>query len=366
LGGTQPPAQAIDERTVEYRFAEPTWFAPSVLAMPQFAPAPAHWAGDADRPVLGGYLPTRRTETELVLCRNPAYEPGPGSPESLTFRLTATNDEALREYRDGGIDITPATSFGRTELADLAGRGDLVSGDLMLFGSLEFGHRAGELATSARLRGALGRLLRRAQVSATTGGATVEWWSQVQPWQAGGGAPGPDTVGGDDLAELRTVCRDGLCIDYADFVPNGDVVDEVAAQLRDVLGVPVSTAGHSFDEYLKLVIGREHCLLYTLTGPDFPHPAAMLSSWTSTGGQARHAGFADADFDERVARARDCADPAEALNLWADADRRWCELMPRVPLLQVRAHCLASPRLAGLAPAVDGTLTLRELVIVDD
>ncbi|SDM53116.1 ABC-type transport system, substrate-binding protein [Allokutzneria albata] len=351
--GSVSAVRAVDSRTVEYQFDRPVGYAQHVLSMPRFAPS-------RDDLVLGPYAVSSWTSSEIVLERNPWHAFGPDQPKRLVFRLTKTPDEILAAYANGEIDVTPITSFGPHELSAIADRPDLVRRDILLYGSLDFGSRSGELGTAARLRAALGRLLRRAEIAAATGGTARPCWSPLQPWF--GEVSEQD---GFDAAELRAACPDGrLHIDYADYTPNAEVVEEIARQIREAIGVEVTSAAHPFEDYIKLAVSREHCLLYTLTAPEYPHPAAVLGPWASTGAQARHAGFADTEFDALVTEA--CALPdSEAAAPWMDAAWRWCEVMPKISLLQVRAHGLCAPRVGGLDLAMDGTMPMRNLVVHD-
>ncbi|MCP3803133.1 ABC transporter substrate-binding protein [Allokutzneria sp. A3M-2-11 16] len=352
--GLVSAVRAVDAHTVEYQFARPVGYAPHVLSMTRFAPV-------RDDLVLGPYAVSSWESSEIVLERNPWHAFGSDQPKRLVFRLTEKPDEILAAYANGEIDVTPITSFGPAELTVIKDRPDLIRRDILLYGSLDFGSRSGSLGTSGHLRAALGRLLRRTEIAAATGGTARPCWSPLQPWF--GEVSEQD---GFDAAELRAACPDGrLHIDYADYTPNAEVVGEIARQVREAIGVEVTTASHSFEDYIKLAVSRDHCLLYTLTAPEYPHPAAVLGPWASTGAQARHAGFADAGFDALVTEACTLPD-SDAAARWIDVARRWCEVMPKITLLQVRAHCLRAPRVGGLDLAMDGTMPMRNLVVHDD
>lgn len=352
LARDEPPVRAVGPDEVEYVFAVPTSCAPQVLGMPQFAPEPAAPA------TLGPYEVVERTGHQLVLAANPSAPGLPDRPDRLRFRLVPTAVEALRAYASGDLDITPSTSFGPAEAAALTGRPDLVARTIHLFGCLDLGRRSGW--ASAALRGAVHRMLDRLAVAAAAGPAAVPCWSPAHPDAA---PPAPDRPGPAELAALRSAAPDGIRIDHADYAPNGEVVAAVAAQLSAALGRPVTTRAHSFPDYLRLAVSRDHDLLYTLTAPDFPHPAAVLAPWHSRAAQARHAGFGDAELDRRLDAALGCPDPAALPALWAGADERWTELAPRVPLLRVRAHLLCAPRLGGVELTADGLIPFENLVL---
>jgi ABC-type transport system substrate-binding protein len=90
-------------------------------------------------------------------------------------------------------------------------------------------------------------------------------------------------------------------------------------------------------------------MLYSLTTPAFAHPAGSLSNWRSTGPAGRRGGLADPVLDRALDAAEGCLDLAAADALWARAADRWCELMPRIPLVRIQAFYLRGGRLPGLS-----------------
>jgi ABC-type oligopeptide transport system substrate-binding subunit len=117
------------------------------------------------------------------------------------------------------------------------------------------------------------------------------------------------------------------------------------------LGVEVVTRRLSFAEYVRASASRDFCLLYSLTTPAFSHPAGSFSDWRSTGRAARRSGLADPVLDAALDAAESCPQPEEASD-------RWCTLLPKIPLIRVRAWYLRGGCLSGLAVSRAGLMCL--------
>jgi ABC-type oligopeptide transport system substrate-binding subunit len=341
-GRLQPQVTVLDAGTLEITLDRPIGYLPHLLTMPQFAPVRSQ-----PEVSLGAFRLLSRTDTAIELRRR--TDARLELPDRLRFVHLATWNEAVRRYQVGEVDVTPLTSCGVGELELLQGRPDLFTQPIEVFGSLEFGNRTAAL--SPELRRALASTIDSDRLTAPLAGLVTGW--PPHP---------PAAASARELADLRRALRDGVDIAYADFAPNDVVVEGVAAQLAETLGVPVTTRALSFPSYVRTVIRRDHELLYTLTCSDFAHPAARWSPWHSAASAARHAQLADPVLDRLIAAAEAVTGPAET-TAWAAVERRWTELMPRIPLVQVQANYLRAPRLTAprLTPA--GLLRIQELRI---
>jgi hypothetical protein len=363
-GAVHPAVRAVDEHTVEYRFARPIGFAPALLTLPQFAPARPR----TPAATLGSHRLESRSERHLLLRRTPATR-GRGA-DTILFRCIDTMSEALAAYAADEIDITPTTSMSPTELDALSGHPDLVSRDIDIFGSLEFGALAGGLSAGpsggpsvpAVHRRCVAALIDRERLVHRLGGLARPWSSPLDAWER---PPAESQWGRPSAAEMSALAAAlpaHLTIAYARFAPNDEVVGEICAQLGDALGRPCTPVPLSFDDYVRAIISGQHALLYTLTTADFPHPAALLSPWHSAGGAAARAGHADPVLDALIEAAEaadgdgDGRDGGAAGPLWRAAADRWRELPPRVPLLRVRSHFLRKPQLDWLRVNRSGLL----------
>lgn len=343
-------AGELPDGRVEIRLREPIGFLSALLTLPQLSPLRPDFDG-----VLGPYFPADcHARVDGLRLRLQPHAQAEGLPEELRFPIITDLAEAVGAFRAGHVQATPTTSFDVADTGLHAGDPDLVSAPLTLFGSLEFGRRASGVRQAPGLRAALAALLDPEELAVRTGGLLE---AAPAPVAALLGHNGPRRTVAPGAREVRAVRAayagtGPVEIAYADFVPNGTVVEGICAQLREALGLDMRPRALSYDSYVRAALTGNHTLLYTLTTTDFPHPAALLGPWAAGGTYGRTTGFTDATFDRLFSLARGAAGPDEPA-AWLEAEERWLYLMPRVPLLRVRAHYLASPRVraAGLTPS---------------
>ncbi|MCH6161599.1 ABC transporter substrate-binding protein [Streptomyces marispadix] len=342
--GSRPPAVEVGTRTVEYRFGRPVAFARQLFSTPDFAPLRQGRTAVLGNPSLGPYCVSRWERERITLARNPYWKGLRQGPGAIDFVLVREAGDAVDRYLAGELDMTATTGFGVREVARCAGRGDMAGGPIPVYASLDFGRRAGGFAGRPALRRALSALLDRTALEGGTNGLLLPWAPPAHERHDASGVT---------LASLRQAVRGGLEIAYSDFAPNAEAAEVLAARLRDALAVPVETVELSYDAYVRASSDRDFSLLYSLTSPFFDHPAGSLSFWRSSGRAARQNAFADAEFDRLLDLAEGCEDPSRADELWRQAEARWWWTVPKIPLAQVQARFLRSPRLAGppLSPA---------------
>lgn len=262
--------------------------------------------------------------------------------------------ETVRRYDTGELDATSPTGLGVEQVRALHGRPDVVRAPIDIFGSLDFGRRTPRWwRAAAAARRALSGLLDRDRLEESTSGLVRAWrWPGAAALGAGAAA------GPTDDRNLELLRRDGDTLDiaYADFAPNAELALELSRQLEAALGVRVTTTRLSFPDYVRATVSRNYCLLYSLTLPSFGHPAGSLSDWRSTGPAARRSGFSDPVLDSFLDAAERCPDPDVATALWTRVTARWCELLPRIPLVRVQAVFLRGDRLRRLTVTGGGLL----------
>ncbi|MBA2808633.1 hypothetical protein E0500_014810 [Streptomyces sp. KM273126] len=347
--GDEAAAELPDGR-VEVRLREPTGFLPALLTLPQLSPIRPHFDG-----FLGPYLPAGRNGRDGgPRLRLQPYAQAEGLPEELRFPVLADLDRAVGAFRSGLVQATPTTSFDVPDIESHANDPDLVTAPVTLFGSLEFGRRAPRVRQAPGLRAAVAATLDPEALAARTGGLLEAAPAPVASLLGRDGSPRPAAPGAQEIRAVRAAYAGAgpMEVAYADFVPNGTVVEGICARLRETLGLDVRPRALSYGAYVRAALTGNHALLYTLTTADFPHPAALLGPWAAGGTYGRTTGFTDAAFDRLFAAAR-ATTGTDGPEAWLEAEQRWLYLMPRVPLLRVRAHYLASPRVraAGLTPS---------------
>ncbi|MFF8378537.1 ABC transporter substrate-binding protein [Streptomyces sp. NPDC015661] len=345
--------RAVDGATLDYRFAQPTSFAREVLTLPQFAPFRV--AVDGRKVSLGSYEEVDGGAHEIRLARHDfADDTGTGpAPGQLVFTRPGSHGDALDAYGNGAVDITPTTGFGQEQLDRFADHPRLVGRDVSMFGSLEFGTLATRFSQSPDARRALSRLLDRGRLVGRVPGLLKPWSQRVDLWRCASPVRGGSTAeeGRPDdreLSLLREAVKGDRVITYADFPPNGEIVAGIRDQLGEALGIEVAIRPVAFPAYVRTVVSGNYDMLYTLTTADFPHIAALLTPWHSRGVAGARTGLCDPVLDRLLDRARACLDPAAAGTEWDRAGERWLDLMPRIPLVQVRVNCVYSEKVREL------------------
>ncbi|MEU4799670.1 ABC transporter substrate-binding protein [Streptomyces sp. NPDC023327] len=358
--GNDVPVRALRADTVEFRFGRPVAFAPALLSLPAFAPLRRGPDG-VGAPALGDYTVADWDTDAVVLDRRPELRHA-DALDSVRFEHVPLAAEAVRLFRSGELDATSPTGFGVAEVTELTAHPGAVRQPVDIFGSLDLGRRAPRpwLRSAAARRG-VSAVLDRARLETVTAGLAEPWrWPSIEA--LGEGAP--DAIPSEEGAQpeegaQRPAGEAGpIEIAYSAFDPNAEIAEEVAAQLRAALGAEVVTRQLSFDAYVKASVTRDFCLLYSLTTPAFSHPAGSLSDWRSTGRAARRSGLADPVLDAALDAAESCPEPGEAARLWARASDRWCALLPKIPLVRVRAWYLRGRRLSGLTVSRAGLMYL--------
>jgi hypothetical protein len=359
LHGESPRADAVRSAgpgCVDFSFARPISFAEDVLTLPQFAPGRAALTSS-----LGPYQLIGTGDRNATLAGNPYQRPPEGEPaELLEFRFFPDVNHAINEYARGAVDVLPTTGMGTAELALARGGQDIPFGDIPIFGCLDFGSRSSLLSGPPEVRRALGASLNRAAIARALPDLIRPYWTASGAWSDNAPAAEP-------TAELTTVQVDAVRkalganveIPFAAFRPNDEIVAGICGQLKSVFGIAASGRPLGYRQYARTVVSGDYSLMYTLTVADFCHPAALLLPWRSDSPHARRLGFRDTELDRRIDAAATSFDAQHTL--WRDADQRWLELMPRIPVIQVRAGTVHSDRVRGVRLGRDGLIDMDRL-----
>ncbi|MEV7612805.1 ABC transporter substrate-binding protein [Streptomyces sp. NPDC089799] len=366
-------ARELPDGRVEVHLREAAGFLPALLTLPQFAPLrPGSGA------VLGPYAPDGTGPDGGPRFRRHPHAAGAGAlPERLEFPVVAGLADAVAAFRAGRVQATPTTGFDLADTERYAGDPALVSAPVSVFASLEFGRRVPAVRRDPELRAAVAAALDREALAAGTRGLLEAAPAPVAallggdlpaapegprrpPGSGVGSGVGSGSISGPGPAAVRAVRAayagaGPIEVAHADFVPNGSVVADVCARLREVFGLDVRPLALSYAAYVRAALTGDHALLYTLTTADFPHPAALLGPWAAGGTYSRTTGFSDPVFDRLFGEACRTTEGAEAA-AWLAAEDRWLSLLPRVPLLRVRAHYLADPRVRAAGMTASGII----------
>ncbi|MEU8539741.1 ABC transporter substrate-binding protein [Streptomyces sp. NPDC048717] len=357
--------RVVEGGRIEYRFSRPTSYAAALFTLPQLAPSRAQGTL-LGAPALGDYALAYSDGGTIKMVRHPYVKDAKReAPEALIFRSYSSLDDALLALAQGEVDVSPTTSFGVRHLQEFSHDPRMSSGDISIFGNLEFGQECLAMRSRPDLRRALGLALDRRRIAGSSPGLVTPFCSQTAAWRDESEQSYDTRLEPTDRErdEIRRALGDEIIVPYADFTPNGDIVQAVCTQLQEVFGISAIPCPVSYQSYIRKAVTGRHGLLYTLTTADFAHPAALLLPWRSDSPSARRIAFADPSLDRYIDEASAVFDPAQAEQEWRRADKRWLELMPRVPLIQVRAHCLRGDRLNDVSLDSGGLVDFRQLEV---
>ena len=359
------PIQVVDDSCVDFLFMRPLAFARKLFTVPQLAPQ--HVAGNqVGAPVLGDYELTSASQDSIVLARHSHSRQSPERhhPDRLIFKIFPQLASAISSFNRGEIDISPTTSFGPSEIAAFSSHEGHVAKDILIFGNLDFGDHA---SLDPDVRRTLGLSLDRNRITQSCGDLVRPFWAQTSPWYREEAAePGltipPADPSGLQVDRVRAAVRTDIEIPYADFNPNQNIVTEICRQLSEIFGITAIPRPLGYRQYVKAALSRRFVMLYTLTAAEFSHPASLLLPWRSNSPNAQRLKFADAALDSAIDRASANSDDQQRA-LWRSADQRWLTLMPRIPLVQVRAHCVHGNRISDVRLSSCGLVDFGQLAL---
>ena len=342
----QPDISVLDSRTVRVRLPEILSYLALLLGLPQVAPEPPPGMVGAS---LGAYTWIEAPPIAFEMARNPSRPDlvSADLPAAVRAVVVADGEAAVRMFDRGEIAMTATTGFSSAVLDSVTGPPDLNSGALHIFGHLEFGRGAQLFRRRVDVRRALASALDPVAIVAQAAGLLeVHPDVALLPRHA-------DASPASVLAALRQSPE----IVYADFPPNGCVVDGLIAQVSNAFGIGLIGRPVSLREYARMMATDEYALAYTLTVPEFDHEAAALMPWHSDGPLARRAELRDRVLDELLeSAAYSISDDPGA---WGSARSRLVEWLPRIPLTRVLAQFLIADSWRDLALTKTGTIRVN-------
>jgi ABC-type oligopeptide transport system substrate-binding subunit len=359
LHGESPRADAVRSAgagCVEFSFARPVSFAEEVLTLPQLAPCRTALSSS-----LGAYQLIGTGDRNATLARNPYQQPQEGEPaELLEFRFFPDVTRAINEYASGAVDVLPTTGMGTAELALARGGHDVPFCDIPIFGCLDFGSKSSLLSGPPEVRHALGASLNRTAIARALPDLIRPYWTASGAWSHNAPTAEPTAKPAPvHVDAVRKALGTNVEIPFAAFRPNDEIVAGICEQLKSVFGIAASGRPLDYRQYARTVVSGGYSLMYTLTVADFCHPAALLLPWHSDSPHARRLGFRSTGLDRRIDAAAASFDDQDSL--WLDADEHWLELMPRIPVIQVRAGAVHGDRVRDVRLGRDGLIDMDRL-----
>ncbi|WP_328869632.1 hypothetical protein OHT76_05645 [Streptomyces sp. NBC_00287] len=318
---------SVQGRSIRIALSRPVTFLPHLLGLPYVSPPPQ--GGTEGR--IAPFFLTRQEKDSYILTPNEAISQG-RFPDSVEMRVIKDNDHALALFERGELDMTSTTGLGQVAAQELRDHPRLTSRALSIFGNLEFGAHSASLRSDAELRIGIARVLDCRRLADVAPDLLIGHPESLHAEKT------PDQA---TKRKIRKALTKANRIIYADFPPNGGIVSAVVSTIRSEFGVSLHPEALSLPQYARRMASSNFALAYTLTVPEFEHPAAALMPWHSRGTAARGAEFSDARLDEILESAAAVRDGQG--ECWNAASRRLREVIPRIPLTQTISKFLIDP-----------------------
>jgi ABC-type oligopeptide transport system substrate-binding subunit/DNA-binding SARP family transcriptional activator len=355
---------ALDDWTLVVDLETPAPHFPQLLAHPVTLPVPRHaLTGGADSAAAASAPGLSKLVTNgpfmladwergvsLRAVRNPRYGGRwHGNVEAVHLSLDIPAGETLRLYDADELDVIRLSgdySMGELQHAQLAHGDELRSGPRLVTWHLGFDTTQPPF-DDARVRRALALTCDRERIAhaALKGLFTPADGGFVPP-----GMPGhsPDIALQFDPREARRLLAEA---GYAggDGFPvvtlltdnlAGDVIEFMAAEWQQRLGIAVRTISLPWGEFLQRMTGERQPIYYAAWRADYPDPDTFLRSglrWHQTQ-------WHDPEYERLLAQARSAANSRERLARYTAVDRRLVESAAVVPVVYGWTHLLLKPR----------------------
>jgi ABC-type transport system substrate-binding protein len=336
----------VEDDEIVVNLNQPLACFPAMLAADAFSPAPDSKsdAAEASGPytLMGGvdgrtYGLTRNAVGSMTW---------PDGPDNILFVVSDDPYQGVRLFKRGLIDVTSNPNLPSELIADYRNTRFLRDRDLLM---------AGVLLCAPALRGPATRDLRRwiyaavsrEHIAFMSNGALSPLYDLVEMW---GGTTSPHSLEGPRNQILPFERERPLTIAYADFEPNGAVVQQIAEDLASKLCIFVKPKALSYGDYLACLAKPDCDFIYSLIQPPFNDPTSLLTSisrFSSLDGQLPAASGA-------IQEAKSTFDPQGRLEQSHAAARLLMHDMPIIPIVRARTRCLVSARGEALELGADG------------
>lgn len=371
--GRAPPdalgVEALDARTLRIRLQEPIDLLPRLtlpIAFPlRIDAVEAHGSGHTQPGRLignGAYrLDAWRPQAMITLSRNPHFH-APAAIERVRFHVTEDAASELKRYAAGDLHITETVPPGRLDrLRARFGKELRISPYL---GAFFLGLNIERAPLDSRpLREALNLSLdRELLVRAVTGMGEAPAYSLVPPGVRGHAPIEPawaQWTPEQRLERARAAYAEAgysnenparLSLRYNTSTVHRRVALAVAAMWREQLGVITELRNEEWKVFVAN--RRQRRVTEVFRGgwiADYDDAGSFLDLFAS-GSPLNWSGYADADYERLLAKARAASDAEARARLRGEAEARLLDAYPIVPLYFYTSKHLVSPRLRGFEP----------------
>jgi hypothetical protein len=139
---------------------------------------------------------------------------------------------------------------------------------------------------------------------------------------------------------------------YADFEPNGTVVEHIAGALESKLDVRIELKRFGYSAFLNCLKDPNVDLIYSMIQPAYNQPSSLMSLFSRRGWVR-----ADReDFKRAAQRLESSFEADERLEACRDASAILADEVPAVPVVRSVSKCLTSDRAMSLTFGSDGIL----------
>ncbi|HUR40722.1 MAG TPA: peptide ABC transporter substrate-binding protein [Verrucomicrobiae bacterium] len=367
LAGRLPPealgVEAPDERTLVIRLGTPAPNLPAILAHPAAYP----WRADADGAHVGNgayRLEQWLAQSHVTLVRNRHYWNDAATRiDRVVFYPTENAASELKRYRAGELDLTDTIPVGQARwIRENLGAEYEVAPYLGVY-YYGFNLTRPPFQDQPGLRRALALAVdREALTQKILATGEIAAYSWVPPGLADYTPQAPAWASWpreQQMAEARRLYAEAgyskgkpleLELRYNTGANHKRVALAVSWMWREALGVRTQLVNEEYKVYLQ---NRRHRAVTQVFRADwigdYADAASFAERMISVSG-LDDTGYASPRYDDRVARARATADPAQRRAMLEEAERILLDELPVLPLYFYVSKHLVKPGVAGWQP----------------
>ncbi|KIL37245.1 peptide ABC transporter substrate-binding protein [Cohnella kolymensis] len=365
-------AKALDEKTLEIKLERPVAFFTSTLAFLNFYPQKQEFVdkwgneksgADADK-VLGAgpfVLKTWDHGQKLVLEKNPKYwDAANVKLDKVTLNVVKDNATGLNLYDTGAADYTVLDG---TQYMQLKDNKELVRKKELVTGYVNFQHTKVPAFKNVKIRQAYTAAIDRQGLVDTVLQGNTAAVGYTPSGNLDGNGQEFRKVAGDleqpfDAAKAKELLAQGLAEAGLKEMPEltiiGDdngtgpkVLEFLAGQWEQNLGVKVKTSPMPHANRLELELNKNYEIVSTLWGADYNDPMTWLDMYL-TGGSFNTQDWSSAEYDKLVKGAQSDTNLENRAKSLVEAEKILMNEAAVSPLYYRTLNIMVKPKVKGL------------------
>lgn len=363
---------APDEQTVRVALDSPMSVLPQLLSSPVYGVVDVDRiteasGGDlADLPLSGSWAVDSADVDGVVLAQRSGRG---GHLEEVELRAFEDAEEAYEAFDDGEVDWATVPGEQLDDAVERYGDGAFAPFHAELF----FGMNVQSTALRNRqLRQAIAASIDRDAIVEEVYRGLATPLTAIVPAGVAGHDPDRCTTCGYDPARaaelVESAFPDGevpeVRLDFDESEPQEAMAEIVAGGL-EAAGIPVTLRPRPIEEYTALIAAGEQELFSFGWIGLYGSPDAYLTPQLLSSDADNLTGLRLPEVDTLLRGARTRGTPAERAEMWAEVERQVLEAAVLVPVAQFRTQAVVTPRVQGLAHAVDGSVDWAEVWLAD-